>query len=77
MALLKIICWALVFMIRICFLPGKSLATKLSLSISFACIFDCFAESCMPRTYLFVLIISVGTAVKSQTPRQKAVWKVN
>ena len=32
MALLKVICWALIFIIRIRFPPGKSLATLLSVS---------------------------------------------
>ena len=30
MALLKVICWAIIFIVRICFPPGKSLATILN-----------------------------------------------
>ena len=30
MALLKVICWALIFIIKICFPPSKSLATILN-----------------------------------------------
>ena len=33
MALLKVICWVLIFITRIRFAPGKSLATKLCQSI--------------------------------------------
>ena len=39
MALLKVICWALIFIIRIRFPPGKSLATILNMALRIISIF--------------------------------------
>ena len=51
MALLKVICWALIFIIRIRFPPGKSLATILNFQQTFFltfCIFEYFKNcSCL------------------------------
>ena len=49
MALLKVICWALIFIIRIRFPPGKSLATILEYLFSEYCT-DAVPEKLAPVT---------------------------